>query len=365
MLNKKYLEKLVKGKASTMKKKITYKDAGVDIAKADDVISMSKNKIQETFNKNVLSSIGGFGSMYSLKDMLKEFRDPVLVQSIDGVGTKMAVAQKANNFKYIGHDLVSACCNDVAATGAKPLTFLDYVAGSSLEKGVVAEIIKSVAVECKKHGVALVGGETAEMPGTYHANEYDLVGIATGVVEKEKIIDGSRVQDGDIAIGVHSNGLHTNGYSLARKLIFESMGLSVDDFLPGHTTTVGNCLLAPHTNYSTLIEGFVQNSVDIKSLAHITGGGLVDNVPRVLPKNLSLDVNINSWKKIPVFEFLSDSLDINKEDLYQTFNMGIGLVIMVSPNEKDRVVSLLGAGSCTEIGVAIKDESNSVFLNEK
>ena len=171
-----------------MKKKITYKDAGVDIEKADDVIALSKKSIQETFSGNVLSSIGGFGSMYSLKDFFVGFKDPVLVQSIDGVGTKMSVAQAANNFKYIGHDLVNACCNDVAATGAQPLTFLDYVAGSNLEKGVVAEIIKSVASECKKHGVSLVGGETAEMPGTYHKNEYDLVGVATGVIEKDKII---------------------------------------------------------------------------------------------------------------------------------------------------------------------------------
>lgn len=348
-----------------MKKKITYKDAGVDIAKADDVISMSKDKIQETFNDKVLSSIGGFGSMFSLKDIFEGFNDPVLVQSIDGVGTKMSVAQKAGNFRYIGHDLVNACCNDVAATGAKPLTFLDYVAGSNLEKEVVAEIIKSVAVECKKHGVALVGGETAEMPGTYHANEYDLVGIATGVIEREKIIDGSRVRAGDIAIGVHSNGLHTNGYSLARKLIFESMGLSTEDYLPGYDVKVGGCLLAPHTNYSTLIQNFDQNNIDIKSIAHITGGGLTDNVPRVLPKNISLNLNINSWGKIPIFEFLNNALDINKEDLYQTFNMGIGLVVVVRPDEKSRVMELTGKGNCTEIGVAVEDKSNTVFLNEK
>ena len=348
-----------------MKKKITYKDAGVDIAKADDVIALSKNKIQETFNGNVLSSIGGFGSMYSLKDILKDFDDPVLVQSIDGVGTKMSVAQKANNFKYIGHDLVNACCNDVAATGAKPLTFLDYVAGSSLEKEAFAEIIKSVAVECKKHGVALVGGETAEMPGTYHKNEYDLVGIATGVVEKKKIVDGSNVQAGDVAIGVYSNGLHTNGYSLARKLIFESMKLSTDDFLPGHNITVGECLLAPHTNYSTLIQNLMQNDLEIKSIAHITGGGLVDNIPRVLPENMSLDININSWKKIPIFDFLKNSLDIDNEDLYQTFNMGIGLVLIVGLDEKDRALGLLGENNCTEIGLAIKDGTGAVHLNEK
>ena len=185
-----------------MNKKITYKDAGVDIKKADEAIEMSKKEISSTFSKHVLSSIGGFGSMYSLKDIFNNYRDPVLVQSIDGVGPKMSVAMAANNFQFIGHDLVNACCNDVAATGAVPLTFLDYVAGSDLNKNIISDIIKSVAQECKEHGVSLVGGETAEMPGTYHKNEYDLVGGATGIIEKNNIIDGSSVQAGEVAIGV-------------------------------------------------------------------------------------------------------------------------------------------------------------------
>tara|TARA_Y100000748_G_scaffold42842_2_gene31779 strand:+ start:3828 stop:4877 length:1050 start_codon:yes stop_codon:yes gene_type:complete len=348
-----------------MKKKITYKDAGVDIEKADDVIALSKKSIQETFSSNVLSSIGGFGSMYSLKDFFVGFKDPVLVQSIDGVGTKMSVARAANNFQHIGQDLVNACCNDVAATGAQPLTFLDYVAGSNLEKGVVAEIIKSVASECKKHGVSLVGGETAEMPGTYHKNEYDLVGVAAGVIEKDKIIDGSSVQSGDIAVGVRSSGLHTNGYSLARKLIFDSLGLSTSDLLPGYDISVADCLLAPHTNYSTLIQALNKKNVNIKSIAHITGGGLIDNVPRVLPGSLSLDININSWPKMPIFEFFINSLDIKKRDLYQTFNMGVGLVLIIDAVEKEKLQAVVGAKNCSEIGVVIKDDSNMVYLNEK
>jgi len=348
-----------------MNKKITYKDAGVDIKKADEAIEMSKKDISSTYSKNVLSSIGGFGSMYSLKDVLSEFKDPVLVQSIDGVGTKMSVAMAANNFKYIGHDLVSACCNDVAATGAVPLTFLDYVAGSSLDKNIVSEVIKSVAHECKQHGVSLVGGETAEMPGTYRANEYDLVGVATGVVEKNKIIDGSSVCDGDIAIGVFSNGLHTNGYSLARKLIFESMGLTTSDTLPGYNISIGDSLLAPHTNYSSLIEKTVGAGIALKSISHITGGGLVDNVPRVVPKDFSLSVNTKSWGKIPIFKFLQNNLDIKKEDLYQTFNMGIGLVLIIDKSQKERLVSLVGKDNCSEIGFIIKDGLNSVHLSEQ
>jgi phosphoribosylformylglycinamidine cyclo-ligase len=346
-----------------MNKKITYKDAGVDIKKADEAIEMSKKEISSTFNKNVLSSIGGFGSMYSLKDILNSFEDPVLVQSIDGVGTKMSVAMAAENFQFIGHDLVNACCNDVAATGAEPLTFLDYVAGSSLNKNIVSDVIKSVAHECKEHGVCLVGGETAEMPGTYHKDEYDLVGVATGVVERKNIVDGSSVKAGDVAVGVFSNGLHTNGYSLARKLIFETLGLSTSDILPGHNISIGDCLLAPHMNYSSLIKQTLKEGINIKSISHITGGGLVDNIPRVVPKNVSLEVDISSWKKIPIFDFLQRNLSIDKRDLYQTFNMGIGLVFIVEESEKDRLISFVGKNSCSKIGVIVDDGLNAVHLN--
>jgi len=345
-----------------MNKKITYKDAGVDIKKADEAIEMSKKEISSTFSKHVLSSIGGFGSMYSLKDIFDNYRDPVLVQSIDGVGTKMSVAMAANNFKFIGHDLVNACCNDVAATGAVPLTFLDYVAGSDLNKNIISEIITSVAQECKEHGVSLVGGETAEMPGTYHKNEYDLVGAATGIIEKNNIIDGSSVQAGDVAIGVFSNGLHTNGYSLARKLIFDTLGLSTSDVLPGHSVSVGDCLLAPHTNYSSLIGQVLNRGINIKSISHITGGGLVDNVPRVIPEDVSLEININSWNKIPIFDFLKNNLDIETKDLYQTFNMGIGLVFIVEQSEKGRLISLIGKDSCSKIGDVVNDSVNAVHL---
>ena len=348
-----------------MKKNITYKDAGVDIKKADDAIELAKTQIKETFNERVLSSIGGFGSMYSLKELIEDYEDPVLVQSIDGVGTKMSVAFAANNFKFIGQDLVSACCNDVAVTGAIPLTFLDYVAGSSLEKNIVSEIIKSVARECKSLGVALVGGETAEMPGTYQKNEYDLVGVATGVVERKKIIDGSSVKKGDIAIGVFSNGLHTNGYSLARKLIFETLNLSTNDKLPGFNMSVGEALLAPHTNYSALIQRLVEAGVEVKSISHITGGGLVDNITRVIPKQFSVDIKIDSWKKIPIFDFFLENLEIEKKDLYQTFNMGIGLVLIVDKTQKNGLISVVGADSCSEIGIVKEDGENLVYLNDE
>ena len=345
-----------------MSKKITYKDAGVDIKKADEAIEMSKKEINSTFSKDVLSSIGGFGSMYSLKKIFNNFKDPVLVQSIDGVGTKMSVAMAANNFRFIGHDLVNACCNDVAATGAMPFTFLDYVAGSDLDKNIVSEVIKSVAHECKVHGVSLVGGETAEMPGTYHKNEYDLVGVATGIVEKRNIIDGKNVKAGDVAIGVFSNGLHTNGYSLARKLIFETMGLTTSDILPGHSITVEDCLLAPHTNYSSLITRINDAGINIKGISHITGGGLIDNVPRAIPRDFSLEIDTTSWNKIPIFDFLQNNLDIGTKDLYQTFNMGIGLVLIVDESKKEGLISFIGRESCNKIGVVVDDKDNVVHL---
>ena len=347
-----------------MNKKITYKDAGVDIKKADEAIEMSKKEINSTFSKDVLSSIGGFGSMYSLKNIFNNFQDPVLVQSIDGVGTKMSVALAANNFRFIGHDLVNACCNDVAATGAVPLTFLDYVAGSDLNKNIISEVIKSVAQECKAHGVSLVGGETAEMPGTYHKNEYDLVGVATGIIEKRSIIDGTNVKAGDVAIGVFSNGLHTNGYSLARKLIFETMELTTSDILPGHSVTIEDCLLAPHTNYSSLITQINNAGINIKGISHITGGGLIDNVPRAIPGDFSLKINTTSWHKIPIFDFLQNNLDIEAKDLYQTFNMGIGLVLIVDESETEKLISFIGRDSCDKIGIVIDDKDNMVHLYE-
>jgi|TARA_B110000263_G_scaffold49272_1_gene41127 phosphoribosylformylglycinamidine cyclo-ligase len=348
-----------------MKQKISYKDAGVDIEKADHVIASSKKIIQSTFNKNVLSSIGGFGSMYSIKDIVNRYEDPVMVQSIDGVGTKMAVAQKCNNFSFIGFDLVNACCNDVAATGATPLTFLDYIASSSLEPQIVSDIIESVATECKNLGVSLVGGETAEMPGTYHKNEYDLVGIATGIVERKDIVDGSSVKEGDLIMGIPSNGLHTNGYSLARKLIFDVLGLGVSDTLSDKTTTIEDALLAPHKNYSKMINLLIEKEFQVKSLAHITGGGLIDNMPRVFPRGFAAEINVNSWEKIPLFQFLVENLDLEINEMYRTFNMGIGLTIIIDPSQKDRLVKMLGANNCLEIGVIVSNSSKQVYLNDK
>ncbi len=356
---------LAKRKTVIMKQKISYKDAGVDIEKADQAIDSSKKEIQQTFTENVISTIGGFGSMYNLKNILKNYNEPIMVQSIDGVGTKMSVAQHCEDFRSIGTDLVSACCNDVAATGAKPLTFLDYIASDSLNPKTISEIIKSVAVECKKIGVSLVGGETAEMPGTYRKAEYDLVGVATGFVDKKDIIDGKNIKNGDVVLGLPSNGLHTNGYSLARKLIFEALSLKVTDPLPGHTATVGEALLAPHKNYSVIINDLVAKKQRIAGVAHITGGGLIDNIPRILPSGLSVEINVGAWEKIPVFDFMAKALDLKNEELYRTFNMGIGLVLVVDKNSKGVVADLLKDEGCVDIGRVIEDKTQKVYLNEQ
>jgi phosphoribosylformylglycinamidine cyclo-ligase len=359
------LGKFVKKKIIIMKQKISYKDAGVDIEKTDQAIASSKETIQATFTKNVLSSIGGFGSMYSLKSFLKDYDEPIVVQSIDGVGTKMSVAQQCKNFNFVGIDLVNACCNDVAATGAKPITFLDYLASSALNPSVISEIIKSIAGECKRLGVSLVGGETAEMPGTYHKNEYDLVGVATGIIDKKNIIDGSKIKNGAAVLGLPSNGLHTNGYSLARKLIFDTLRLDTSDTLPNQNITIEHALLAPHKNYSTVINGLVNGGQNIEGIAHITGGGLIDNVPRILPSGLAAEIDIDTWKKIPIFEFLTNNLDLNIKELYRTFNMGIGLVLIVESNQKDSVMKTLENDGCIEIGRIITSPSKEVFLSEQ
>ncbi len=314
--------KFVEKKTVIMKQKISYKDAGVDIEKADKAIASSKETIQATFTKDVLSSVGGFGSMYSLKNVLKNYDDPVMVQSVDGVGTKVSVAQRCKNFSLIGTDLVR------------------------LE-------------------VSLVGGETAEMPGTYHKNEYDLVGVATGVVDKKNIIDGSKTKSGSVVLGLPSNGLHTNGYSLARKLIFDTLGLNPRDALPNQKTTVEHALLAPHKNYSKVINGLIDDGQNIEGIAHITGGGLIDNIPRILPDGLAAEINVGAWKKIPIFKFLANNLDLSTKELYRTFNMGIGLALVVEESKKSTMMRALENEGCVEIGKIITGPSKEVHLNEQ
>ena len=275
--------------------KINYKSAGVDIDAGNDAVELIKSNIKSTFSANVLTGIGSFGSLYDLKPILNEYDNPVMVQSIDGVGTKTIIAKKMNKYDTIGIDLLSAASNDIIVMGAKPITFLDYIANDKLNPKIVDKIVSGMAVACRENGVSLVGGETAEMPDVYLEGEHDLVGIVTGIVEKDKIIDGSKITPGDVVLGLPSNGLHTNGYSLARKILFEVGGYKVDDEISELDKSVGHTLLEPHINYTTHIFSIIESLTPIKGIAHITGGGLIENIPRILPMNTSVLIDKESF----------------------------------------------------------------------
>ncbi|MBT5338889.1 MAG: phosphoribosylformylglycinamidine cyclo-ligase, partial [Candidatus Marinimicrobia bacterium] len=264
------------------KQKVDYKSAGVDIDAGNEAVDRIKDGVKSTFTSNVLTGLGSFGSLYDLKPILENYNHPVMVQSIDGVGTKTIIARKMEKFDTIGIDLLSAAANDILVMGARPLTFLDYIANDKLKPEIVEEIVSGMVKACKETGVSLVGGETAEMPDTYLPGEHDLVGIITGVVEKEKIITGENIKPGDVVLGLSSNGLHTNGYSFARKLFFEIGGYHVNDMIPELKKSVGLTLLEPHINYTNHVFSVLDKGLDVKGIAHITGGGLVENIPRIL-----------------------------------------------------------------------------------
>ena len=321
--------------------KIDYRSAGVDIDAGNETIDRIKNKVQSTFSNNVLAGVGGFGSLFDLKPILKDYSDPVMVQSIDGVGTKTIIARKMNKFDTIGIDLVSACANDIVTMGARPLTFLDYIANDTLKPDIIEKIVTGMAGACLDIGVSLVGRETAEMPDTYLPGEHDLVGIITGVVNKNNIITGESIRSGDVVLGLPSNGLHTNGYSLARKLFFDVGGHSVNDTIPEFEESVGLTLLTPHTNYTNHILTIIDNGIDIHGLAHITGGGIIENIPRVLPEDCSVEIRRGSWPALPVFNTMQSIGNVDHEEMYRTFNMGIGMVVIVDAAEITKVKNSL------------------------
>ena len=310
-------------------KKIDYKSAGVDIDAGNAAVDLIKDKVKTTFSRNVLTGIGSFGSLFSLKSALKDYEDPVMVQSIDGVGTKTIIARKMKKFNTIGIDLVSACANDILVMGAKPVTFLDYIANDRLDPETVSEIVDGMVTACKDTGVSLVGGETAEMPDTYLPGEHDLVGVITGIVDKNKIITGEHISPGDILLGLPSSGLHTNGFSLARKVFFDIANHSVDTYLEGLGATVGEVLLEPHINYTNHVLSALDTGEIIKGIAHITGGGLTENVPRILPVGCAVKIKRGSWPSLPVFETIIELGNIDTKEMYRTFNMGIGMVFIV------------------------------------
>ncbi len=322
-------------------KKINYKSAGVNIDAGNDSVNLIKEDIKTTFTKNVLTGIGSFGSLFDLKPILKNYKHPILVQSIDGVGTKTIIARKLNKFDTIGIDLLSAAVNDILVMGAKPLTFLDYIANDTLKPEIVKEIVSGMVKSCRETGVCLVGGETAEMPNTYLPGEHDLVGIITGIVEKNKIINGKSIKPGDIIIGIPSSGLHTNGYSLARKLFFEIAKCKIDKQFPDLNKSIGLTLLEPHINYTKHVSRLLESEIELKGIAHITGGGIIENIPRVLPTGLGADIKKDSWPVLPIFKLMQSIGKINESEMYRTFNMGIGMTFFIDKKFKNQIKEVL------------------------
>jgi phosphoribosylformylglycinamidine cyclo-ligase len=339
--------------------KIDYKSAGVNIDAGHETVNRIKNDVKSTFTSNVLTGIGSFGSLYDLKPILENYDNPVMVQSIDGVGTKTIIARKLGKFDTIGIDLLSAAANDILVMGARPLTFLDYIANDKLNPQIVEEIVSGMVKACKETNVSLVGGETAEMPDTYLPGEHDLVGIITGVVEKGKIITGENIKPGDVLLGLPSNGLHTNGYSFARKLFFEIGRYDVNDTIPELEKSVGLALLEPHINYTNHVFAVLDADIDIKGIAHITGGGLVENIPRILPDGCGVEIQKGSWPILPVFDVMQSLGDVDEDEMFRAFNMGIGMVFIVDEAKVSIVKGVLkDLTEVYEIGSVFRGNKN-------
>jgi phosphoribosylformylglycinamidine cyclo-ligase len=317
-------------------RQISYQEAGVNIDEADRAVGSIRKMAQSTFTRGVLTDIGSFGACYALPKM----RQPVLISSVDGVGTKLKIAFLTGRHGTIGEDLVNHCVNDIAVQGATPLFFLDYFAVGKLDARVAAEVVSGIARGCRANGCALIGGETAEMPGLYADGEYDLAGSIVGAAEKSKLITGVKVKTGDVLVGLPSTGLHTNGYSLARKILFEVGGLSPDSYVGDLNATVADELLKTHRSYFHAIQALAKKGI-LLGAAHITGGGISDNTPRILPKGLAASIDLSSWPVLPVFELMREMGNIPLDDYRRTFNLGLGLIMAVRQKELPAAMRIL------------------------
>ena len=314
----------------------TYRGTGVDIVASDAVVRRIKSRVRTTFSKDVLRDIGLFGAFYQAN--FARYRNPVLVSSVDGVGTKLKIAFILDKHETVGQDLVNHCVNDIAVCGARPLFFMDYFATGKLKPHVALQVIEGFVTACRQNGCALIGGETAEMPGFYREGEYDIAGTIVGVVEKSKIVDGGKVRAGDPLVALPSTGLHTNGYSLARAVLFERHG--IDDFIEELGMRLGDALLAVHRSYLTAITA-VSSLPVTHALSHITGGGIVGNTSRVLPRRLRLRIDWNAWQRPPIFQLIQKEGNVPEADMRRTFNLGVGLVIVAAKDGADRLVGVL------------------------
>ena len=345
---------------------IDYKSSGVDIDAGNEVVRRVRKLAHSTFTDGVLSDIGSFGGLF--QPDFENCDQPVLVASADGVGTKLRVAFLVGRHDTVGLDLVNHCVNDILVQGAVPLFFLDYLSIGQLSLDVSSTVIEGVAAGCRENRCALLGGETAEMPGFYADGEYDLAGFIVGIVDRARLVDGRQVEPGDLLLGLPSTGLHTNGYSLARKIVFNIAGLSADspmgDYEPG--VTVGDVLMRPHRSYLNVLGPLLAGDLGlVKGLSHITGGGLTDNVPRILPEGTSAQLDLGSWVVPPIFNFLQRTGHVSHDDMFRTFNMGIGMVIVCAPATVDRVrdrLAVAGESESVVIGRITKGDGNVEYL---
>lgn len=335
-----------------MEKKLSYESSGVSIDEGNRAVELMKKSVKSTYDKNVLGDIGLFSGTYSLKDF-KGMEEPCLLSATDGVGTKLVIANKMNRYDTVGIDLVAMCVNDLICQGAKPLFFLDYIAGGKIDAEEVANVVEGISKGCIEAGCSLIGGETAEMPGMYSVGEYDLAGFSVGICDREKIITGKNVKEGDVLIGLQSSGFHSNGYSLARKLFLNEMGWSLDKELD-NKKTLGENLIEPTKIYVKEVLALIEK-FEIKGIAHITGGGLLENVPRFLPEGLGAVIEKNSFEKPYIFKLVEELDKIEENELYRSFNMGIGLVIAVERSIADQVIeSISNDNKAWKIGEVVK-----------
>ncbi len=320
------------------KSRLTYKKAGVDIDEGERFVRIIKPLVRRTFRREVMADIGSFGAFFRLDT--RKYKDPILVSGTDGVGTKLKIAFMTGRHDTVGIDLVAMCVNDILTSGAEPLFFLDYFATGKLKPESAAEVLRGITNGCLEAGCSLIGGETAEMPGFYARGEYDLSGFAVGVVERRKVIDGSRIKDGDSLIGIPSSGLHSNGYSLARKVLFDSKKMSARRVLPELGVSLGEELLKPTTIYVNAFKA-IKDRVDVKGMAHITGGGIPGNLPRIFPKGIGAVLAKGSWPEPDIFSVIRKAGNVPEDDMRRTFNMGLGLIIVVSEKEVKKALALL------------------------
>lgn len=316
-----------------------YKNAGVDIDAGNEAVAKIKNHASKTFRKEVMTGLGGFGSLFAIEN---KYKKPILVSGTDGVGTKLKIAFAMNKHDTVGIDLVAMCVNDILVQGAEPLFFLDYIATGELKPNQVEEIVRGISDGCLQANCSLIGGETAEMPGMYQHEEYDLAGFAVGIVDEEQLIDGSRIEEGDLIIGLQSNGLHSNGFSLVRHILFTENDYKIDEYIPELDSVLGLELIKPTRIYVSSILNLIKET-PVKGMAHITGGGFIDNIPRSLPTGLEAEIELGSWEIPAIFKFLQKIGNLRDKDMYRTFNMGIGYLLVIENKYLEQALYMLKA----------------------